>query len=98
MTIAVVISVGHRISVSPVAAATLCRSPAVAALGKVADHKVYNIVHLIYRSIIYEGDSQDYEFSAISIRDHWTAGHRDTIATLNHPEVLERPKKSEGIG
>ena len=28
-----------------------------------ADHKVYNIVHLIYRSKHYEGQSKDFEFS-----------------------------------
>jgi NTE family protein len=62
-----------------------------------ADHKVYNIVHLIYRSKNYEGEAKDYEFSALSMRDHWTAGYRDTVATLTHPEVLERPKNSDGV-
>jgi NTE family protein len=66
-------------------------------LGAFADHKVYNVAHLIYRSKIYEGDSKDYEFSALSMRDHWSAGYRDAAATLDHPEVLERPKNSDGI-
>jgi NTE family protein len=65
--------------------------------GAFADHNVYNIVHLIYRLKIYEGNSQDYEFSAQSMRDHWNAGHRDAVRTLRHPEVLERPKNSDGI-
>jgi NTE family protein len=69
----------------------------VAALDTFADHKVYNIVHLIYRSKIYEGDSKDYEFSALSMGDHWSAGYRDAATTLDHPEVLERPKNSDGI-
>jgi NTE family protein len=67
------------------------------AAGAFADHKVYNIVHLIYRSKIYEGDSKDYEFSAFSMRDHWSAGHRDAVVTLRHPEVLERPTNPDGI-
>src|SRR5713101_6355981 len=32
-------------------------------LNAVANHKVYNIVHLIYRSKHYEGHSKDYDFS-----------------------------------
>jgi NTE family protein len=71
--------------------------PEVAALDTFGDHKVYNVVHLIYRSKIYEGDSKDYEFSALSMRDHWSAGYRDAAMTLDHPEVLERPKNPDGI-
>jgi NTE family protein len=70
----------------------------VKALGSFADRKVYNIAHLIYRSKIYEGDSKDYEFSAFSMREHWKAGYRDAVLTLDHPEVLERPKNPDGIG
>ena len=72
--------------------------PDMAALSKFADHKVYNIVHLIYRSKNYEGETKDYEFSALSMHDHWDTGYRDTIATLEHPEVLERPRNPDGIG
>jgi len=67
-------------------------------LDEFADHKVYNIVHLIYRSRLYEGESKDYEFSHLSMRDHWQAGQRDTVRTLHHPEVLERPKTADGLG
>jgi NTE family protein len=72
-------------------------SASVKPLKKFADSKVYNIVHLIYRSRPYEGDSKDYEFSQLSMRDHWAAGHRDTVRTLRHPEVLQRPRNAEGI-
>jgi NTE family protein len=60
-------------------------------------HKVYNIVHLIYRARNYEGQSKDYEFSRLSMEDHWRAGYQDAVRTLRHPEVLERPKGREGI-
>ncbi len=73
------------------------RARARAALGAFPDHKVYNIVHLIYRSKIYEGELQDYEFSARSMRDHWNAGHHDAVTTLRHPAVLQRPKNSDGV-
>jgi NTE family protein len=60
-------------------------------LRSVADHRVYQIVHLIYRSRNYEGQSKDYEFSRISMKDHWDAGYNDAIRTLRHPEALQRP-------
>jgi NTE family protein len=71
--------------------------PEFAALNPVADHKVYNLVQLIYRSKQYEGDSKDYEFSRQSMEDHWRAGYHDTVRTLRHPEVLERPRAVEGV-
>jgi NTE family protein len=68
-----------------------------ALLGKVADHKVYNIVQLIYRSQHYEGHSKDYEFSRLSMEEHWRAGYHDAVRTLRHPEILERPKNRRGF-
>jgi NTE family protein len=66
-------------------------------LRSVADHKVYTIVHLIYRSKHYEGQSKDYEFSRSSMLDHWKAGHRDAIRTLRHPQALQRPADGTGV-
>ena len=42
-------------------------------------------------------DSKDYEFSRLSMEDHWRAGYHDTVRTLRHPEVLERPDNHEGV-
>jgi NTE family protein len=72
-------------------------SDEVKALDGVGSHKVYNIVHLIYRAKNYEGHSKDYEFSRLSMHDHWRAGYHDALRTLRHPEVLERPKSRDGI-
>jgi NTE family protein len=66
-------------------------------LGTVAERKVYNIVHLIYRAKNYEGHSKDYDFSRLSMREHWRAGYYDARRTLRHPEVLERPTNRQGI-
>jgi NTE family protein len=71
--------------------------PEFGVLSRVAHHKVYNLVQLIYRSKNYEGDSKDYEFSRQSMEDHWRAGYHDTVRTLRHPEVLERPRTIEGV-
>ena len=71
--------------------------PEVGVLSSFADHKVYNIVHLIYRPKQYEGYSKDYEFSRLSMQDHWRAGHDDTVRALRHSECLQRPDNKDGI-
>jgi NTE family protein len=66
-------------------------------LSTAADRKVYNIIHLIYRAKKYEGHSKDYEFSRLSMEEHWRAGYHDARRTLRHPEVLQRPDNHEGV-
>ena len=66
-------------------------------LGPFADRKRYSVVHLIYRSKHYEGNSKDYEFSRLTMQEHWRAGYHDAVRTLRHPEVLERPDNLEGM-
>ena len=85
-------------------AALLRRLPAdieenddLAVLKSVASEKVYNIIHLIYRAQNYEGHSKDYEFSRLSMQDHWRAGYHDAVRTLRHPEVLTRPTSLDGV-
>jgi NTE family protein len=62
-----------------------------------ASHNVHNLVHLIYRARDYEGHSKDYEFSRLSMQDHWRAGYHDALRTLRHPEVLARPTSADGV-
>jgi NTE family protein len=66
-------------------------------LAQEADHKVYNIIHLIYHARQYEGSSKDYEFSRRTMEEHWKAGYSDMARTLRHPEVLQRPKSPDGV-
>jgi NTE family protein len=75
----------------------LKNSPEVALLGPAASHKIYNLVQLVYRSKKYEDDSKDFEFSRPSMQEHWRAGYHDSIRTLRHPEVLERPTSVDGV-
>jgi NTE family protein len=74
----------------------LRQTPEAELLASAADGKVYNIVHLIYRSRKYEGASKDYEFSRQTMEEHWKSGYHDTVHTLRHPEVLQgtRPRRS----
>jgi NTE family protein len=71
--------------------------PEARLLNSVAERKVYNIIHLIYRAKNYEGHSKDYEFSRLSMQEHWRAGYHDVRRTLRHREVLERPRNHEGV-
>jgi NTE family protein len=69
----------------------------VKTLSDAASRKLYNLVHLIYRPRDYEGQSKDYEFSNLSMRDHWRAGYHDAVRTLRHPEVLAHPTSADGV-
>jgi NTE family protein len=69
----------------------------VQVLKAVSSRKVYNVIQLIYRAQNYEGHSKDYEFSRLSMRDHWRAGYHDAVRTLRHPEVLARPTTLDGV-
>jgi NTE family protein len=62
-----------------------------------AEQKVYRIVHLIYHARRYEGHSKDYEFSRLSMEEHWQAGYNDTVRTLRMPEALSRPENDAGV-
>ena len=75
----------------------LADSPEATRLRGLCERKVGNLIQLIYRAKDYEGDSKDYEFSRRSMEDRWRAGYHDTVRTLRHPEVLERPSAPDGV-
>ena len=66
-------------------------------LSEVADHKVYNIVHLIYRSRQYESHSRDYDFSRLAMQEHWQSGLEDAKGSLAHSEIFVPPTAEEGV-
>lgn len=55
------------------------------------------IVHLIHRRAAYESQSKDYEFSRLSVNEHWEAGRIDVRRTLSHPDWKQRKKPSHGV-
>ena len=75
----------------------LANLPEAQALRPMASDVVYNIVHLIYRSKHYENHAKDYEFSGLSMAEHWKAGYNDAIRSLRYPEVFERPEPGDCI-
>src|SRR5579863_6462647 len=75
----------------------LRNTPEAKLLSTAADHKAYNIIHMIYHAKNYEGHSKDYDFSRLSMQEHWNAGLHDARRTLRHAEVLQRPDNHEGV-
>jgi NTE family protein len=66
----------------------------LAALGDWRDG--LDIVQLIYRTRGYESHAKDYEFSRLSMLEHWAAGRDDGLATLSDPRWASRDRLHEG--
>ena len=57
-----------------------------------------SVVHLIYREKYYETQAKDYEFSRLSMEEHWEAGLADTRRTLKQEKYwLEPPRDLEAV-
>ncbi len=72
-------------------------TPEAQLLAAEADEKVFNIIQLIYRSRVYEGTSKDFEFSRLTMEEHWASGYADAGRTLHYKQVLQRPKGLDGV-
>jgi len=77
--------------------ASLRDDPDVRALSKVRCEAAVDVVHLIYRSKHYEGQSKDYEFSRLSMNEHWDTGRADMSHTLHDPRWLNHPRRATGV-
>ena len=64
---------------------------------RLATLPAFTILHLIYQQAPYEGQAKDYEFSALSMREHWESGYRDTRHTLTHKAWLRGEHADRGI-
>ena len=60
-------------------------------------HRRVDVVHLIYRSKHYESQSKDYEFSRLSMQEHWESGRADMRATVAHPEWTGSSATENGV-
>ena len=88
------IALAHLISQLP---PDLRDSDDVKLLSEVANDKVCNIVHLIYRAKKYEGIAKDFEFSRRTMEEHGSADYHNARRTLANPEVLQLPDRREGV-
>ncbi|MCJ2180646.1 patatin-like phospholipase family protein [Novosphingobium album (ex Hu et al. 2023)] len=48
------------------------------------------VMHLINRTRGYESNSKDYEFSRMTVEEHWAAGRADALWSLEHPDWTGR--------
>ena len=77
--------------------ASLRDDPDARALARLRCEGAVDVVHLIYRSKHYETQSKDYEFSRLSMQEHWDAGRADMAHTLHDPRWLKRERKAHGV-
>jgi NTE family protein len=71
--------------------------PDVKALSKVRCETAVDVVHLIYRSKHYETQSKDYEFSRLSMQEHWETGRSDMAHTLHDPRWINHERAPTGV-
>jgi NTE family protein len=71
--------------------------PEIQAIADLAEHRAYNVIHLIYQSKAFEGHSKDYEFGLGAMRAHWQSGLEDIRRTLADPRRLDRPPPEVGF-
>jgi NTE family protein len=55
------------------------------------------IMHLINRCARYESNSKDYEFSRLTIDEHWSDGREDAAFALAHPDWIGRKHAGDAI-
>jgi len=71
--------------------------PDLAALRNTGPACPITLVHLIHRKEGFESNSKDYEFSRLSMTEHWAAGTADVIATLSHKDWKTRETTKDGL-
>lgn len=72
-------------------------NPDVRALSRLRCETAVDVVHLIYRSKHYETQSKDYEFSRLSMKEHWDAGRADMAHTLHDPRWIRHERSAIGV-
>ncbi|MCW1932001.1 patatin-like phospholipase family protein [Pararhodobacter zhoushanensis] len=71
--------------------------PDLAALCAIGGGSARTLVHLIHRKERFETQSKDYEFSRLSMHEHWAAGAKDAQTTLHHPDWIARQTGLDGL-
>ena len=71
--------------------------PDVLALSRVHCDSAVDVVHLIYRDKHYESQSKDYEFSRLSMTEHWNTGRADMAHTLHDPRWIGHERNTSGV-
>ena len=75
----------------------LVGDPDVLALAEASREPAVTVVQVIYRRKVYETQSKDYEFSRLSMQEHWQAGRDDMAHTLASAAWQARTPPREGV-
>ena len=60
-------------------------------------HAAITVMHLIKRPNEIDSQSKDYEFSRLSVEEHWEAGRKDVEQSLAHPDWRNRTPAQYGM-
>jgi NTE family protein len=77
--------------------ASFADDPDLQALQEATAERAVTLVHLIYRRASHETHSKDYEFSRMSMLDHWQSGIDDVRDTLESPRWRNRTIPEDGV-
>jgi NTE family protein len=62
-----------------------------------AQENAITVAHLIFRPTHYDSSSKDYEFSRVTMLEHWKSGMEDVRRTLHHPAWVGHKRGEYGI-
>jgi NTE family protein len=71
--------------------ADLARTKAARDLGKLTIENALTVVHLIYRRKDHEGQAKDFEFSRVSMLEHWASGVEAVCRSLRERDAILTP-------
>lgn len=77
--------------------AGLAADPDALYLRNVGAGRPVTLVHLIHRREIFENETKDYEFTRLSMTEHWAAGKAAVERTLGHRSWQARRPSLDGI-
>ncbi|MBI1171196.1 patatin-like phospholipase family protein [bacterium] len=77
--------------------AEMADDPDLALLRKAGPSCPVTLVHLIHRNEDFEGAAKDYEFSRLTMEEHWKAGRRDVGRTFDHRAWRQRAVEADGL-
>ncbi len=77
--------------------AELRDSPDAKILCEKAREAAITVMHLINRPTDHDSQSKDYEFSRLSVEEHWEAGRKDVEHSLHHPDWRNRELPQHGM-
>jgi NTE family protein len=62
-----------------------------------AKEAAITVMHLINRPTNHDSQSKDYEFSRLSVEEHWEAGRKDVEQSLANPAWQNRTRPQHGM-